>query len=42
MLYVLLLDYNFYQMNADYIAKTILVGDTGVGKTNILCRFCNN
>ncbi len=26
----------------DYTAKIIIVGDAGVGKTNILYRFCNN
>lgn len=28
--------------DVDYIAKVIIVGNSGVGKTNILCRFCNN
>lgn len=26
----------------DYLAKLIIIGDTGVGKTNILLRFCEN
>ena len=28
--------------DADYTVKIVIVGDSGVGKTNILCRFCNN
>lgn len=27
---------------ADYTVKIVIVGDSGVGKTNILCRFCDN
>ncbi len=27
---------------ADYSAKIIIVGDSGVGKTAMLCRFCRN
>ena len=26
----------------DYLAKLLIVGDSGVGKTNILLRFCEN
>jgi len=26
----------------DYQAKLILIGDSGVGKTNILTRFCSD
>jgi Ras-related protein Rab-8A len=25
----------------DYMVKIIIVGDTGVGKTNIISRFCS-
>lgn len=28
--------------DADYTVKIVIVGDSGVGKTNILCRFCND
>ena len=28
--------------DADYTVKIVIVGDSGVGKTNILCRFCDN
>lgn len=28
--------------DADYTVKIVIVGDSGVGKTNILCRFCQN
>ena len=24
----------------DYLAKVLIIGDSGVGKTNILLRFC--
>jgi len=24
----------------DYLAKILIIGDSGVGKTNILLRFC--
>lgn len=24
----------------DYLAKLLIIGDSGVGKTNILIRFC--
>jgi GTPase SAR1 family protein len=27
---------------ADYTVKIVIVGDSGVGKTNMLCRFCDN
>ncbi len=26
--------------DADYTVKIVIVGDSGVGKTNILYRFC--
>lgn len=40
--------YNFYyfvlkmrrDQNYDYLAKLLIIGDSGVGKTNILLRFC--
>ena len=28
--------------DADYTVKIVIVGDSGIGKTNILCRFCDN
>lgn len=30
------------ELPVDYSAKIIIVGDSGVGKTNILYRFCNS
>jgi len=26
----------------EFLLKLIIIGDCGVGKTNILVRFCNN
>ena len=28
--------------NFDYMAKVLIFGDIGVGKTNILIRLCDN
>lgn len=36
------LKYSKKQTNYDYIAKFIIIGDSGVGKTNILTRFCED
>ena len=36
------LKYGKKETTYDYIAKFIIIGDTGVGKTNILTRFCED
>ena len=33
---------NGKQSTYDYMVKLIIIGDSGVGKTNILTRFCDD
>ena len=34
--------YNENTIALDFIAKVVVIGESGVGKTNILSRFCKN
>lgn len=32
----------FLNENVEYMIKIVLIGDSGVGKSNLLLRFCKN